>query len=294
MAEIAVLAPRDLQEATEARAACPDALVVAGGTDVLPRIAAESRRRQLLDLSRVEERRDVDVGRESLRLGAGVTSARLSRERLWPTALRQAAGGLGSPQVRRQATVAGNLVTAARTADLVPALVALSATVELRSVAGRRTVATADFATGDGVTVLGPDELVVAIRWDRSHGDSRFDKVGIRQGSVVTLASCTTVVDRDAGTMRVVMGGVAPPRRAHGAEAFLGQVLTRSRCERQAVVEEVGRRVVDDVRRHHASGDEDGDQRASGALRRHLWAEMAMRQVGQLLGPGRAGGTPWS
>jgi CO/xanthine dehydrogenase FAD-binding subunit len=71
MAEIAVLAPRDLQEATEARAACPDALVVAGGTDVLPRIAAESRRRQLLDLSRVEELRDVDVGRESLRLGAG-------------------------------------------------------------------------------------------------------------------------------------------------------------------------------------------------------------------------------
>src|SRR4029077_19538156 len=67
----------------------------------------------------------------------------------------------GSRQVRTLATVAGNMCTAAPSADRAPPLVALEAEAVIAGPKGRRRVPMTDFFTGVRKTVLGPAELLV-------------------------------------------------------------------------------------------------------------------------------------
>src|SRR6476659_7939814 len=76
-----VFVPHTLEEALADRAAHPEAVPVAGGTDVMVEVNfGRARPPALLDLSRVEElaawRREDGV----VHLGAGVTFARIVRE----------------------------------------------------------------------------------------------------------------------------------------------------------------------------------------------------------------------
>jgi 4-hydroxybenzoyl-CoA reductase subunit beta len=108
------LAPGSLTEAAEQLAAHPDAVVVAGGTDLLPNM---KRRQQepnvIIGLRRVRELRGICVGEDGgLRIGAMTPLAALAadsivRER-YP-ALAQAAELVSTPHLRLMGTLGGNL-----------------------------------------------------------------------------------------------------------------------------------------------------------------------------------------
>jgi CO/xanthine dehydrogenase FAD-binding subunit len=96
------------------KAAQPDALPIAGGTDVMVELNFDRARPEaILDLTRVPELREWGADDGRLRIGAGVTtraSSTSSGDRLpgWPIASRT----VGSPQIRNRGTVGGNLGTA--------------------------------------------------------------------------------------------------------------------------------------------------------------------------------------
>src|SRR5713226_5886668 len=108
-------APRTVQEAAEllASAAPGGAMLVAGGTDLLPNM---KRRQQvpgtLIGLRRVAELRNVANG-DGLTIGAGVTLTELVRDvRLRPgpySGLWQAASQVATPHLRNMGTIGGNL-----------------------------------------------------------------------------------------------------------------------------------------------------------------------------------------
>jgi len=112
------LSPRSVREAAEMLARSPgDAMVVAGGTDLLPNM---KRRQQvpttLVGLRRVAELTGITNGdsRESggLTIGAGTTLTRLLRVpslRPQATGLYQAAAQIATPHLRNMGTVGGNL-----------------------------------------------------------------------------------------------------------------------------------------------------------------------------------------
>src|SRR5215471_17226806 len=76
------LQPASLAEALVAKAAVPDALPIAGGTDVMGELNfARSRPAALLDLTRVPELAGWGLDGGRLRVGAGVTYAELTGER---------------------------------------------------------------------------------------------------------------------------------------------------------------------------------------------------------------------
>ena len=132
------------------KAAQPEAVPIAGGTDLMVALNFDRARPQaILDLTRVPELRDWEADDGRLRIGAGVTYTRLIEElgdRLPGLAI--ASRTVGSPQIRNRGTVGGNLGTASPAGDGLPPLYVSDAEVELASATGTRRLPVADFVTG--------------------------------------------------------------------------------------------------------------------------------------------------
>lgn len=142
--------------------------------------------------------------------------------------LHEAAGVFATPMIRNRATPGGNLVDASPAADTAPALLAMGAEMELRSLKGTRWVPLDEFFTGVNQTVRQPDELLISIRWKKpsEKGAGGFTKIGLRKGMVCSILSASVYVEKNGdGTIhsaRVALGAVAPkPIRAYEAETYL-------------------------------------------------------------------------
>ncbi len=107
-----LLRPATLEEASALMRAHPDAVVLAGGTDLLPRMKLDRMRPSHvitlsgLGMERLEVEDDVLVIGARVTLETAATSA-LIRQRC--PAVAKAAGHVASPQLRRMGTVGGNL-----------------------------------------------------------------------------------------------------------------------------------------------------------------------------------------
>ena len=104
-------------------------------------------------------------------------------------ALTEASAVVGGRQVRNIATVGGNIVNASPAADLVPVLLTLDATVELRGSQGRRAVPLDRFLIERGRTDRKSDEILTAVRFDKPPADSAtaFFKAGRRKAMEISV-----------------------------------------------------------------------------------------------------------
>jgi CO/xanthine dehydrogenase FAD-binding subunit len=222
------LQPGSLQEALAAKAGRPEAVPIAGGTDVMVELNFDRRRPQaVLDLTRAEELAAWDRDDGRLRVGAGVTYTRAIAE------LAQALPGLaiaartvGSPQIRNRGTIGGNLGSASPAGDCHPPLLALGAEVEVAGSAHARRIPIGDFFTGPKETTLRPDELICAVHVPAATGPQQFAKVGTRNAMVIAVCSFALVLDPEGGRVGTGIGSAGPtPLRAEQAERFLEDVL---------------------------------------------------------------------
>src|SRR6202171_3510126 len=107
-------APRTLEEAARIlHSEGPDAMPLAGGTDLLPNM---KRRQQvphtLLSLRQIDTLHPIHFGDSGARLGACLTLSDIASDRRFrngATALAQAASQVATPQIRNMATLGGNL-----------------------------------------------------------------------------------------------------------------------------------------------------------------------------------------
>src|SRR5437764_3839241 len=138
--------PTTLAGALAAKAEHPDAVPIAGGTDVMVEVNFDRHRpAALLDLTAVEELAGWSGADGRVRLGAGVPYTRIIEElgdRL--PGLAMASRTVGSPQIRNRGTVGGNLGSASPAGDAHPPLLAAGAEVEVASVRGVRTLPAGD------------------------------------------------------------------------------------------------------------------------------------------------------
>src|SRR6266508_3269576 len=120
-----VLIPRGLEEALEWKADHPEAVPIAGGTDLMVDLNFDrSRPEVMIDVSRLSELNTWRREDGNLFLGAGLTYTRALHELPEMRALAQASRSVGSPQIRNRGTIGGNLGTASPAGDAVPVLVA--------------------------------------------------------------------------------------------------------------------------------------------------------------------------
>jgi CO/xanthine dehydrogenase FAD-binding subunit len=271
---VEVLQPDTWQEALELKAAHPDSVPIAGGTDLMVELNFDRiRPRVILDLTRIAELTDWGPENGWLRVGAGVTYARLIAElgdRLPGLAI--ASRTVGSPQIRNRGTIGGNLGTSSPAGDGLPPLFASDAEVELASIAGARRVPVGDFLTGPKRNCLADDELIAAFHIAPADGPQQFAKIGTRNAMVIAV--CSVALSIWPGRQRVTacIGSAGPtPIRAREAERFIAGVLDeydlwskRASIPEAALASfgelvEHAARPIDDVRgtaryRHHALG----------------------------------------
>ena len=270
-----------IDEACASLAAHPDALVLAGGTDLMVEVnrgvrtighvVAVDRIPELRGWSLEGDRADV------LRLGAGTTCTDLAEPALASLvpALAQAARTVGSPQIRNAATLGGNLATASPAGDTLPVLAALDAEIELQSAGGARRLPLDEFVTGVKANALIPGELITVIRVPVLDGPQEFLKVGTRNAMVIAVTSLALVVDRPGRNVRVALGSVAPvPLRAVEAEVLVAERLDFENMASpdSDLVDRFADLVADAARPID-------DHRSSAAYRRHAVRVLARRAI---------------
>lgn len=223
-----------------------DANVIAGGTDLVIKIAEkEIRPKKLIDIGRITDLERLFEAGDFIHIGALTTfhtleNSRLIKEKI--PILRIAAANMGNPQVRNRATIGGNLANASPAADSAPPLLALGGEVVLNSKAGERVVPITDFFLDVEKTVLKADELITEIRipLQGSNGSSGiFIKLGKRKAASLSIVSTAIVLAHSNGICakaRIAMGAVAPtPIRAKKTEDFLkGKKLTEQVIQKAA------------------------------------------------------------
>ncbi len=223
-----VYLPRTLDEALQQKSAHPDAISLAGGTDVMVEINfGRLRPAEIIDLTRIPELQAWRREDGHLFLGAGVTYSRIVRELADFVPLVQASRSVGSPQIRNRGTVGGNLGTASPAGDALPVLAAYDAEVVLQNRRGTRSLPWHTFLQGPKKTAMAPDELIVGTRWQVLNGPGSFSKIGTRNAMVIAVAGLCLQVDLDARQVRVALGSVGPTiLRATEAERFIAERLT--------------------------------------------------------------------
>ena len=271
------LQPHTWADALEAKAAHPDAVPIAGGTDVMVELNFDKHRPEvLLDLNRVADLAQWSLDDGRVRLGAAVTYTRVIEElgELLP-GLAMASRTVGSPQIRNRGTVGGNLGAASPAGDAHPALLAAVAEVEIASVRGVRRLPVSDFYVDVKRNALEPDELIAAIWITPPSGAEQFSKIGTRNAMVISVAAFGLALHADRRTVGTGIGSAAPtPRRAPDAERFAAAELDwagRGKLD-DAVAREFGQLVS-------AAASPIDDVRGTAAYRLHALSVLARRTL---------------
>ena len=171
--------PGRIEGVLEALAAGPRVLL-AGGTDHYAVRAVFEPDEDVVDLTALSGMRAIGLEGGYWRIPALATWMDVRRAGLPGLfeGVRQAATQVGGEQVQNAGTLVGNVCNASPAADGVPALLALDAEVELRSLAGVRRVSLEAFIEGPRRTGRRGDEMVTALLVPDRVGGSVFHKVG--------------------------------------------------------------------------------------------------------------------
>ncbi|HEX6352418.1 FAD binding domain-containing protein [Actinophytocola sp.] len=270
--------PSTVAEALAVKAEHPDAVPIAGGTDVMVELNFDVRRpAALLDLGRIAELAEWTEHDGHIRLGATVPYTRIVTElgEELP-GLAMASRTVGSPQIRNRGTVGGNLGSASPAGDAHPPLLATTAMVEVASTRGTREVSIHEFFAGPKRSVLAPDELITAVTVPRAPGPQQFAKVGTRNAMVIAVCSFAISLDPAARTVGTGIGSAGPtPLRATEAEEFAAAELPWESRDPlpDSISHEFGRLVG-------AAARPIDDVRGTAAYRRHSLSVLGRRTLG--------------
>ncbi|MBZ9762615.1 xanthine dehydrogenase family protein subunit M [Mesorhizobium sp. CA8] len=254
--------------------------ILAGGTDFYPAQGAKPFRDNVLDINALAELRGIAETDDHWRVGARTTWTDIVRQPLPPAfdALKAGAREVGSVQIQNVASIAGNLCNASPAADGVPALLALDADVELRSLKAVRHLPLSEFILGNRRTALQPDEMVTAIRVPKrsAAGSSAFVKLGARRYLVISIAMAAARLVVENGVIAeaaIAVGSCsAVARRLAGVEATL-----RGRPIDEALVDAVLSAAYDEL-------SPIADVRGSAEYREQAAREIVVRAVRAAVG----------
>jgi xanthine dehydrogenase small subunit len=227
--ETRYFAPRSIAASAEVMLRHPDAMLLAGGTDVGLLVTKQHRSLgTIVALDAVEELSHIAQSGDVLRIGAGATyeDALRALEPLYPDfglLLRR----LGSRQIRNRGTIGGNIGNASPIGDATPVLIALDATLVLRHGEERRSLPLEDFFLGYRSTALVPGEFIerIDVPVPQPGWQFRCYKVAKRFDqdiSAVCGAFRVEIADGRVRDIRIGFGGMAAtPVRARATEQVL-------------------------------------------------------------------------
>ena len=237
------------------------ARIVAGATDLIIEFEKGLRKNTdvLIDITRIEGLNHITLDEDqNIHLGPLVThnyvaASKLIQERALP--LAQAAWEVGSPQIRNQGTIAGNLITASPANDTITPLMALQAKLVLNSIQGQRVVTLEDFYLGVRKSVLQPNEMVTDIYFPALDTSQigQFIKLALRRAQAISLVNVAVICEIENNFVQkanITLGAVAPTIiHAKEAEQFLvGKKLSADVINEASLLAQKATKPISDVR----------------------------------------------
>lgn len=270
-----------LEEAIQLRTEHPEAIVIAGGTDVLVQMReGKLAGKSLLSIRGIESMEGVSLDEEeNLRIGSLTTFSHITADPLiqkYINVLGEAVDQVGGPQIRNAGTIGGNTCNGVTSADSSSTLHAWDALVEITGKNGVRRVPIEKFYLRAGQVDLHPEEgeLQTALLIPKASYENTFGhyiKYAMRNAmDIATLGTSVNArLSADKKTferVRIAFGVAGPvPLRAKNAEAAIcGQPVTLE------TVETFGKAVLEDIHPRDS-------WRASKAFRQHIAVESAKR-----------------
>lgn len=231
--------PKSIAEAVQVFASeGEDGKALAGGTDlVLHMQEGKLAPKYLVDLSKISALRFIEEKDGFIRIGSMTTFTDLAEAqalRKKVTALAEAASMVGSPQIRNQGTVGGNIANASPAADTVPPLVALDAKLKIYSSQGQREVNISEIFAGAGKNLLNFGEIIGEISFSIPdiNSVSSFYKLAKRKALSISRISSAVFLEFKPDSFEITkaqvgLGSIASnPIKASATEEFLvGRIL---------------------------------------------------------------------
>jgi xanthine dehydrogenase small subunit len=227
--------PRSIDELCQLLARHPDAVLLAGGTDVGLWITKQLQiLRTLIYIANVPElqRLEINEGQACLEIGAAVSYSD-AMETLcahYPD-FRPLLSRLGAVQVRNAGTIGGNIANGSPIGDMPPPLIALGARLVLRSTAGRRELDLEDYFIEYGKQDLRAGECVEQVLLPLPDPEALADqyfrvyKLGKRFDQDISAVCAAFALRLDGEivqSIRICYGGMAAiPARALKTEGVL-------------------------------------------------------------------------
>jgi xanthine dehydrogenase small subunit len=220
-------APTSSDELAEWYAAHPDAVLIAGATDVGLWVT-----KQLRDLPEVAflhactDLQRIETGKDGIRIGAGVTLAALRKAVATPhPAFAELLRRFASEQVRNAATIGGNIANGSPIGDAPPALIAMGAVLHLRKGDARRDMPLEEFFLEYGKQDRAKGEFVEAVTIPAAAPDLACYKLSKRfDQDISAVCGCFNLglSGSKIESARIVFGGMAGiPKRASAVESAL-------------------------------------------------------------------------
>jgi xanthine dehydrogenase small subunit len=205
----------------------PNATIVAGSTDVGLWVTKQMRTlSSVVFINHLPELQSITSGEGGFTIGAGVTYTRAFDviARKVPT-LGRLIDRIGGEQVRNMGTIGGNIANGSPIGDSPPPLIALGATVKLRSATGTRMLRLEDFFIDYGKQDRRPDEFVESIFVPYPAEDTKFAVYKITKrrdediAAVLGAFYLTLDTEGYVNDIRIAFGGMAgTPKRARTVE----------------------------------------------------------------------------
>jgi CO/xanthine dehydrogenase FAD-binding subunit len=210
------------------------ARVIAGGTDLILQLKHRELHTDLLvDITGIEELRQIREKGGWIHIGAGVTHAEVAKNPLVRKEAKALADGcaqVGSPQIRNIATLIGNVISAQPAGDGAIPLAALEAEVKVASKTGERWVPLEETYRGIGLSQIDAfREVATEVRFKKlgEKGQTRFFRLSRRKALALPVLNGAVALLLNPGMTqvqeaRIALGPVAEkPFRPRSAEAYL-------------------------------------------------------------------------
>lgn len=222
-------APSTLLELTQLRHDHPDAVILAGCTDMGLWVNKQFRElKKIIYVGQVDGFSDINLQVDCLRIGAGVslTDAYEALQGVYPQ-IAEMHERFASVPVRNAGTLGGNVANGSPIGDSMPWLIAVGARVVLTDSRQQRSLLMEDYYLDYMQTALREDEVLLAIEVPRPVAGQVFRTYKISKRydsdiSAVCAAFCIQINDNLITDAVVVFGGMAAiPKRARQCEQAL-------------------------------------------------------------------------
>jgi aerobic carbon-monoxide dehydrogenase medium subunit len=254
-----------------------DARILAGGQSLVPLMNMRlARPNSVVDINRLAELDYIRINDDYLSIGAITRHRAIEHSQIVLAVcplLSKAVGFVGHPQVRSRGTIGGSLAHADPAAEYPVVAAALDAEIKLRSIRGDRIVGWQQFFVSDYATDVEPDEMVVEIRFPRSHGANacEFVELSRRHGDFAMVEAAVKIeFDKNDQCSRVAigLGGVA----SMPVRASLSETILQGKSPRKAIIREAASAATESL-------DPVSDVHASAGYRKQMVSLLVYRAL---------------